>query len=196
MFITPDDLIQTIVGAGVDRWVLMGLYGYVGYLPQPRATQDIDILIAIEQIDAATHAILDHWPTLQPDRTPVVVRFRDPGEVGINGKTQVVIDLMLPNDALYEAILDHHHVVDDTTGHKLPIIEAALAAKYSAIVSPNRQFIRKQYDAADFRNIVQGNQNRINHDLTAELAELIFPGGGQEILQFIDQAINDQPFPI
>ena len=196
MFITPDDLIDTIVEAGVDRWVLMGLYGYVGYLPQPRATQDVDVLIDNDQIDNALAAVLQRWPALFPESGPIVIRFRDPGEIDINGETKVVIDLMRPTDSLYEAILEHHHILDPDTGHRLPIIEAALAAKYSAIVSPYRDIAKKNFDAGDFRNIVKGNPTRINRDLAHHLAELIFPGGGEEILEFIDLSLNDKPFPV
>ncbi len=196
MFITPDELIDTIVEAGVDRWVLMGLYGYVGYLPQPRATQDVDVLIDNDQIDNALAAVLQRWPALVPESGPIVIRLRDPGEIAIDGETKVVIDLMRPTDSLYEAILDQHHIHDPETGHCLPIIEAALAAKYSAIVSPYRLFERKQQDAVDFRSIVKGNPTRINRDLAHHLAELIFPGGGEEILEFIDLSLNDKPFPV
>ncbi|WP_186776080.1 hypothetical protein [Rubripirellula reticaptiva] len=196
MFITPDELIETIVAAGVDRWVLMGLYGYVGYLPQPRATQDVDVLIDNEQIDAALAAVLKRWPRLVPDSGPIVIRLRDPGEIGVDGEVKVVIDLMRPTDSLYEAILSQHHITDSDTGHRLPIIEAALAAKYSAIVSPYRLFERKLQDAVDFRSIAKGNRTRIDHDIAHQLAELIYPGGGQEILEFINLAQTDQPFPV
>lgn len=196
MFITPDELIDTIVKAGVDRWVLMGLYGYVGYLPQPRATQDVDVLIDHDQIDNALAAVLQRWPSLVPESGQIVIRLRDPGEIAMDGETKVVIDLIRPTDSLYEAILDHHHILDPETGHRLPIIEAALAAKYSAIVSPYRDIAKKNFDAGDFRNIVKGNPTRIDRDLAHHLAEFIFPGGGEEILEFIDLSLNDKPFPV
>ena len=196
LFITPDQLIETISAAGCQNWVLMGLYGYVGYLPEPRATQDIDLLIAHDEVETAINAILGRWPALEDERNPVVIRFRDPNEVGVDGEAKVVIDLMLPNDALYEAVIDRYHHVDEASGHRLPIIEAALAAKYSALVSPYRLFVRKQQDAVDFRRIVQANSQRVDRDIAHELAELIFPGGGDDILEFIDCSINDLPFEI
>src|SRR5688572_8100512 len=45
MDISPQDVIDVLVAAGVKNWVLMGLHGYVGYLPSPRATQDVDVLV-------------------------------------------------------------------------------------------------------------------------------------------------------
>ncbi len=52
MKITPQQVIETIVAGGVTNWVLIGLYGYVGYLSQPRATQDVDVMVARDQRDA------------------------------------------------------------------------------------------------------------------------------------------------
>lgn len=37
--VTRSEVIDCLVEAGVKNWVLMGLHGYVGYLPMPRATQ-------------------------------------------------------------------------------------------------------------------------------------------------------------
>jgi hypothetical protein len=39
MDIKPQDVIDVLVSAGVKKWVLMGLHGYVGYLPQPQDGQ-------------------------------------------------------------------------------------------------------------------------------------------------------------
>ena len=149
----PQPLIQVLREAGVKRWVLMGLYGYVGYLAMPRATQDVDILIDENELELAVSAILIRWPALQVDRQEVVVRFRDPGEVSITGEVMQVIDLMLPSNGCYQAVLDQYHRVDEATGNRIPIIEAACASKFAAIVSPYRQWDRKQQDAVDLRSI-------------------------------------------
>ena len=49
MDITPQQVIDVIVAAGVTNWVLMGLHGYVGYLPEPPATQDVDVMVPKRQ---------------------------------------------------------------------------------------------------------------------------------------------------
>ena len=101
----PQQVIEVLRAAGIKKWMLMGLYGYVGYLAAPRATQDVDILIASDECEAAIQAITRRWPKLIVDREAVVIRFRDPGEVAIDGETKQVIDLMLPSDECYTAIL-------------------------------------------------------------------------------------------
>ena len=59
-------------------------------------------------------------------------------------------------------------MVDDHFGVRITAIldgkrrEAALAAKYSAIVSPYREWVRKQQDAVDLRRIVLPDPDRID----------------------------------
>jgi NADPH-dependent ferric siderophore reductase len=174
----------------------MGLYGYVGYLAAPRATQDVDVLIADEELEPAVSAILGRWPALQVERQEVVVRFRDPGEIAITGEMMQVIDLMRPHDDCYYEILQHAHRVDASTGHTIPTIEAACASKFAALISPNRQFIKKQQDAVDLRSILVPNQTTLNRNELHRLGELVYQGGGTEILEMLELAIHDKPFPI
>jgi hypothetical protein len=58
MDITPRQVIDCLRAAGIKDWVLMGLHGYVGYLPDPRATQDVDVLVPYAEKDVAKAAIL------------------------------------------------------------------------------------------------------------------------------------------
>ncbi len=196
MKITPHQVIEAIVSAGVQKWVLMGLYGYVGYLSQPRATQDVDVLVDRLERDAAVAAILKRWPMLEVRDSPIVVRFVDPGETHGGQEPQVVIDIMLPNDDCQLSILSDCVVVDPDTGHRIPTLEAAMAAKYSAIVSPYREWIRKQQDALDLRRLILPEPGRIDRVEAHRLGELIFPGGGDELLEFIQLAIDQKPFPV
>jgi hypothetical protein len=78
----------------------------------------------------------------------------------------------------------------------LPTREAALAAKYSALVSPYRDWVRKSYNAGDLRSIILAAPQLINLGEAYRLGELIFPGGGNELLEFIKLAIDQKPFPV
>lgn len=196
MKITPQQVIEAIVAGGVESWVLMGLYGYVGYLSQPRATQDVDVMVAREERDAAVAAISQRWPKLEIRDSPIVVRFVDPGETHGGQTPQVVIDIMLPNDDCQLSILNDCVRIDPATGHRLPTREAAMAAKYSAIVSPYREWTKKNYDAGDLRSMILTGPESIDRDEAHRLGELIFPGGGDELLEFIQLAIEQKPFPV
>jgi hypothetical protein len=56
---TPQEVIDCIVAANVNNWVLIGLHGYVGYMPMPRATQDVDIMVPYSQKEKAVKAMAD-----------------------------------------------------------------------------------------------------------------------------------------
>ena len=194
--VEPDQVIDVLRRADIDHWVLMGLYGYVGYLAMPRATQDVDVLVGEHDVEAAVQAISQRWPRLIVDRQEVVVRFRDPGEVAIDGEMKQVIDVMLPSNECYQAILKQYHRVDSATGHCIPIIEAACASKFAALVSPYREWEKKAYDAADLRSIMTPNAQTLDRDLLKRLGDLVYPEGGTELLEFLELAIQKKPFPV
>ncbi len=194
--VEPQQVIEVLQQAEIKRWVLMGLYGYVGYLAMPRATQDVDILVGPDELERVIAAICQRWPALVVDRQEVVVRFRDPGEVAIDGEMKQVIDAMLPSNACYQAILERYHMLDATTGHRIPIIEAACASKFAALVSPYREWEKKSYDAGDLRSIMSANADTLDRELLGRLGDLVYPDGGRELLEFLQLTIDKKPFPV
>jgi hypothetical protein len=174
----------------------MGLHGYVGYMPEPRATQDVDVMVPYNSRARAKKAILARWPGLVVRELSQVTRFADPADPDPQGKPKQVIDLMHPWSPFQELILKEYVVVDDTTQHRLPTLEAALASKYAAMVSPYRAYDDKEQDAVDFRRLVKANSNGIRETDLRRLADLIHEGGGADIVRFVQIALADQPFPI
>jgi hypothetical protein len=198
MDIKPQDVIDVLTAAGVKKWVLMGLHGYVGYLPQPRATQDVDVLISHRDRKRAIKALREAWPTLVVEELEPVVRFKDPGDCFADGRPKPVIDLMLPWSPLNEAILKDkgNIVIDPETQHFIPTVEAALASKYAAIISDFRDREKKEYDAGDFRRIARANYDRVDRTYLRRLGDLVWERGGEELERFLDIAPRDEPFPI
>lgn len=199
MDITPQEVIDVLVNAGVTKWVLMGLHGYVGYLPDPRATQDVDILIPHSQKKKAVKAIMETWPSLVVQQLEAVIRFKDPADLDAEGRPKPVIDLMLPWNKLNEAVLrdDEHTVIDTETKHVIATVEVALASKYAAMISDFRSWEKKQQDAVDFRRIARTNRDHVDRDYLRRLGELVWSdGGGIELEKFFDVAQQDKPFPI
>jgi hypothetical protein len=75
MDITPQKVIDVLVGAGVKRWMVIGPHGYASYLPYPRATQDVEIMMPQNQRYRAVEAVCDTWPELQARNYLEAVRF-------------------------------------------------------------------------------------------------------------------------
>ena len=196
MDVKPSEVTAVLRDAGVKDWVLMGLHGYVGYLQQARATEDVDVLVGDSEVKIAIAAISKRWPDLIVKATDVVVRFLDPGEVSADERPKPVIDVMLPWSDLHVEILRSQVRHDETTDDRFPSLEAALAAKYAAMISPNRTFIKKQQDAVDFRSILVLHHDQVDRDELTRLAELIWRGATPDILKMLDAARNDKPFQL
>ena len=196
MDITPQDVIDALEEAGVKNWVLMGLHGYVGYMPEPRATQDVDILVPYSQRKRAMKGIAERWPDLAVQELSQVIRFKDPADPDADGNPKPVIDLMLPWSPMHELLMQEYVVHDEATGHHLPTVEAALVSKYASMLSPYRVREKKEQDAVDFRRIARANHDQLDRIALCRLAAIVWEKGAAEIERFVDIAISDEPFPI
>ena len=63
-------------------------------------------------------------------------------------------------------------------------------------MSETRSRDKKEQDAVDFRRIVKANRKLIDLPSLRLLAEEVWIGAGDDIVEFLDIAVSDQPFPI
>jgi hypothetical protein len=196
MDITPQDVVDALEAGGVKNWVLMGLHGYVGYMPDPRATQDVDVMVPYSERGRAKKAIADRWPMLQVRELSQVTRFMDPADLDADGKPKPVVDIMHPWASFQEVILKEFVVVEPKTKHRIPMVEAALVSKFASMLSPYRDRDKKEQDAVDFRRIVRANHDRLRMDELRRLAGMVWEGGASDVDRFLQIALTDAPFPI
>jgi hypothetical protein len=196
MDIAPQDVIDALDSAGVKNWVLMGLHGYVGYMPDPRATQAVDVMVPYSEKNRAKKAIAARGPELLVRELSQVTRFMDPLELDFEGQPKLVVDVMHPWSPFQELILKEYVLVDPATQHRIPTVEAALVSKYASMLSPFRDRGKKEQDAVDFRRVASANRDRIRQDDLRRLAGLVWEGGADEIGRFVQIALSDEPFPI
>jgi hypothetical protein len=194
--VTPQEVIDCLREAGVKNWILMGLHGYVGYLPMPRATQDVDVMVPYSEKKLAVKAIATRWPMLKQVTLSQVVRFLDETDLDPEGKPKPVIDVMLPWSEFQTSILNHHVIVDEETGSRYPTLQAAIVSKYAALVSPHRSRDKKEQDAVDFRRIIRANPESIDRNILSVLASQVWEKGGEEVLRFVDLTLADEPLPL
>jgi len=64
------------------------------------------------------------------------------------------------------------------------------------LVSPYREWERKQQDAVDLRSIMVPNHSTLDRGLLNELGDLVYPDGGKELWEFLQLAIDKKPFPV
>lgn len=178
--ITPLEVITVLNRAGVS-FVLVGAHGLGGWTNKPRATEDVDVVVAAKHQRKALRALLEEFDHLQAEDHAVVVRLRDPET------KKVAIDVMKPNQALFREVFKHTNSVTMTRqSYRIPSLEMALAMKFAPMISPNRPVIDKYQDAHDFGRMVVSNPE-VDLAKLAQLGELVYAGGGKEIVEKVRQ---------
>ena len=177
--ISPEAVIKILNKAKV-KFVLIGTHGIGGWRSEPRATQDVDVLVRKSHHRKAVAAVKRAFPDLQVQDLPAVTRFVDP----LDGKP--VIDLMKPEDDFYREVFKDPVRVGRT--HLIPNLEAAIASKYAAMISPHRPAEKKALDEGDFISMVAQNYEVIDLALLFSLGEMVKTNGGVEIQRFVEQA--------
>lgn len=177
MMISPAEVIAVLNEAGVG-FILMGNYGITGWRGEERATLDVDVLVRKRDHRKAVATIRASFPGLRMEDFPPVTRFLDPAT------DKPLIDLMKPTEPLFKVAFRQAVLVEG--GYRIPNLEFALACKFAAMVSPNRPEKKKHLDAADFISIVERNLPAIRPTRLRQLGERVYPGGGAEIIQLVE----------
>ena len=179
MRVDADELIQVLNAAAVKP-VLIGHHGIGGWLSSPRATRDVDIVVQMRLYGRAVQALRAAWPNLVIERTAVVTRFLDPGN------NEPVIDVMQPAGVLRHAFRNSVQVGDT---YCVPNLELALAVKFAAIVSPDRELERKYRDAGEFMEIIFRNKTQLNVERLRRLGDAVQPNGGRLVERFVEDVV-------
>lgn len=176
--IQPREVIKILNKAKI-KFTLVGAHGIAGWLLDPRASQDVDVIIHAQH-KKAVQAVRKAFPKLRVAELMVVTRFIDPAT------DRPVIDLMKPDADLHQNVADYTVAVGKT--HRVPDLEMALALKFAAMDSPNRKEIKKDQDAVDFDSMVAAHGEEIADDKLYSLGEMVKNGGGKEILKLVEAA--------
>lgn len=176
--IPPAEVIRILNDAKVS-FVLAGAHALAGWTKKPRATEDVDVVVATRHLKKAVRALLAAYPDLEPRDFEVVTRFVD------RHSQEVAIDVMKPNQQLFRVIFKNAvKITSQGQTYRIPTLEMALAMKFAAMVSPHRKDSLKYKDAHDFMTMVEASPD-INLTKLAELGDLVYPGGGKEIVELV-----------
>ena len=178
--ILPGEVITLLNQAGIN-FVLVGAHGLGGWTKKPRATEDVDIVVTAKHQKKAVRILLKAFPHLEAIDFEAVTRLR-------NREThEIAIDVMKANQPLYRVALKHTRLASagDQT-YKIPSLEMALAMKFGSMISVNRADLDKRQDAVDFGRMVLANPE-VDMDKLAEFGDLVYPGGGTELVEQVRQ---------
>jgi len=185
--VTPEAVIEVLHQAGIKP-VLMGTHGLGGWRSEARATQDVDVLVRKKDIRKAVRALATAYPDLTIADFPVVTRFIDPAT------QKPVIDVMKPTQEVFRLVFRHTIAVGDT--HEIPELEMALVSKFAAMVSPRRDVAKKFVDIGDFIDVVRHNRDDLDLRKLKRLADRVYPTGGGEIMQLVDDILAGRPIQV
>lgn len=174
--VTPEEVIELLNAAKV-KFVVMGNYGVGTWRDEPRATQDVDVLVQRSHLGRAIKVFEGAFPHLMVEDFPPVTRFIDPET------NKSVLDVMKPVDAIYKAVFKNSIMAG--TSHSIPDLEMAIICKFAAMTSPRRADDKKHIDIGDFINIVKTNLPAINLVKLRRLGNKVYPDGGSEIISLV-----------
>jgi len=164
-------------------YVLIGGHMLSYYTGTARATVDVDFIISNADFEHAVKTIHTTYTQFKHhDRTHHVTydskkpRANDPER----------IDLVKDGFPLFKAVVHEYCVTVRTKKHviKIPTIEAAIALKFAASISPNRSDENKPIDNADLLKLIRSTP-ALNDKALVALGELIYHGGGNELVTII-----------
>jgi hypothetical protein len=177
-------------------FVLTGAHGIGGWTGRPRGTQDVDILVKGGRNHArAVKALKALYPQLETREFAGVTGFFIPGE------RDSVIDVTYPHRPDIEETLAQPVWTENREQglrYRIPALEAALANKYGAMLTPTRNPGKRAIDAGDFTFMVQHSldpgQQPIDLERLADLGEKVWPGGGgEEIVRLVEHMKTGRP---
>jgi hypothetical protein len=179
-FISPQDVIAVLAKAGI-KFMLVGLHGVVGWVDEARATEDVDVLVGVRYQKRAVRILLEHFPQVEAEDHEVVTRLRD------RDTKKVLIDVMKCNQPLYREAFKFSETAEaGVHNYLIPCLELALAMKFAPMISLTRADEDKFQDAHDFIRIVKCNPD-IDLVKLHQLGELVYHGGGDEIVEKVRQ---------
>jgi hypothetical protein len=178
MKITPGDVARVLSDAGV-RYVLIGAHAINLNTGRPRATRDVDVVVA--STAKAVRAFQRTYPQLSVERHPALVRFKD--------QDQEVVDLIKSSsNDLFKRVLKLAHRVS-IAGVTIAVAkpEAALGTKFFSMSNPALSHDDRMQDAVDFSRAAK-LQQRLDFSILWTLAELVYSGGGDACLKLVADA--------
>jgi hypothetical protein len=184
--ILPLEVVKVLQKAKIP-FILAGAHGIFGWMGvnEARPTKDVDVIVAARYHRKAVQRLIEAFPSLEAVDLEVVTRLRR------SGSDDILIDVMKPTALYREAFKHTHTVTSGKLSYRVPALEMALAMKFGPMVSGTREDVKKLIDSADFIRMVRANQE-IDLELLRRLGDLVYKGGGTEILELVRRVRNGE----
>ncbi len=190
MIITPADVARVLNAAGVS-YVIAGAHAINAHTGRPRATRDVDVLTDAPR--KAADALVTAFPQLTSHDTPVVTRLM------LDGEEAVDVMKARQSPLFRKVVRSAHHVNFDGVPAIVPTVEAVMAMKFSSMISIGRQVLDRQQDGIDFARVLAAADELkvpVDLDRLRELGELVYAGGGDEIIRHVSDVRDGRPLQL
>lgn len=161
------------------------------YTGTARATVDVDFIIGGAHFTRAAKAINQAYSQFRQNDRVYHVTY-DSNKSGSGDPER--IDLVRDGFPLFrEVVMRYCHAVKaDRNTVKIPTIEAAISLKFAASISPNRGDENKPVDYADLLRLIRSTL-RLDTNALSTLGDLIYRGGGKELVALVDDVRAGKP---
>lgn len=165
-------------------YVLIGGHMLSYYTGTARATVDVDFIIGGAHFTRAAKAIDKAYSQFKHTDRVYHVTY-DSKKAGLKDPER--IDLVKDGFPLFREVVQKYSHTIRASKHtvKIPTIEAAIALKFAASISPNRGDENKPIDNADLLRLIR---SRPSFDIPAltKLGDLVYRGGGKELVAIVE----------
>lgn len=175
---TPERVLKLLALHRI-RCVLIGIVGTSGWRSQPRASGDVDVLVAQRSFKRATHVLKQAFPRLRQgghEGRATLLFGRDRSEV---------IDIWTPYTPLLREVFTTSVVVRENV--RIPCLEAALATKYASVLREHREMSSRFLDAGDLGDMFMENRKHLDVARLERLADLVREHGGKRLLRWLEK---------
>ena len=172
--VSPYEL-TSILNKGNIEYILIEGHVLCYFTGSPKATIDVDVIVSNTHMSRAVRAIKAEFP--QYDFEDMVYNVRFCSKKKESSVDSERIDVIRSNNPFFQKILKKYTVPIISKGQKVnvPAVEAAIALKFAAAISPNRSDEDRPQDRTDLTTIIKKHQN-IKQEVLSELGDLIYPG--------------------
>jgi hypothetical protein len=172
-------------------YVLIGGHMLSFYTGTARATVDVDLIIGGADFARATKLIGSAYAQFKHHDRIYHVTYDSQRP---NQKDAERIDLVKDGFPLFREIVQSycHTLRSNLLTVKVPTIEAAIALKFAASISPNRGDENKPVDHADLLRLVRSRTN-LNDASLNKLGDLVYRGGGKELVGIVNDIRSGKP---
>ncbi len=164
-------------------YVLIGGHMLSYYTGTARATVDVDFIIGGSDFERASTMIDKAYNQFKQNDKIYHITYDTKKSINTDKER---IDLIKDGFPLFGKIVRQYCITIRKNKHviKIPTIEAAIALKFAASISPNRGDQNKPIDNADLMRLIIST-NKFNDKVLMELGELIYTTGGKELVKTV-----------